>query len=113
VTRRAQDVARLRELEANGASFSRNRDFAFYSQPQNRRARNLRRYLRTLAAEVQQAARRCEVRLAPLSADGFELVIHDPDLGYRRRVRMSRAEARYIAELVGSDVGPLFRALDD
>ena len=96
-----QDLEHLRELEARGASFSRNRDFAFYSRPSHRRARELRRFLRSIAADIAQGAGRCTVSVGENNDGGVDLCIQDPTMGTRRRVRMSRAEMSYIAELLG------------
>lgn len=101
MSRSDQDLERIRELEARGASFSRNRDFAFYSQPPNMRARNLRRFLRAIAAEIEQGAGRFEVSVSVDAGDVWHLRIQDPIMGTCRRVRLSRAEAHYVAEVLG------------
>jgi hypothetical protein len=103
VSGRARDLRRLLELEASGASFSRNRDFAFYAREENRRARHLRRWLRQLAQEILQLRRGCEVWLDEVDEDRYELRMIDGAMGSRRRVPLSGDEVRYIATLLGED----------
>jgi len=52
VSGRALD--RLRDLQASGVTFSRNKNFALFEQPGNREALSLHRYLDALAEEISE-----------------------------------------------------------
>ena len=45
---------RLRDLQASGVSFSRNKNFALFEKPGNREALSLHRYLDALAEEISE-----------------------------------------------------------
>lgn len=101
MTKRDKDLERVRELEARGATFSRNRDFAFYSRPPNARARSLRRFLRSIATEIEQGAERGKVTVSSAPEDTWLIRIEDPIMGTHRRIHLSRQEATYVAEVLG------------
>lgn len=120
---RNEDVKRIRELESEGASFSRNSDYAFYQEPSNGRARRLRRFLRELAVEI--ATHRGSVTVIcdrdttsdilgdrPTTSDRhttcdrqrdgarYRLVMIAPTPGYRRTIMLDREELEYLKGLV-------------
>ena len=106
---------RLRDLQAAGVAFSRNKNFALFEEPGNREALSLHRYLDALAEEITQghghgslAVTAQEPPIGPVS-----LEIMRRDLGIKHTVHLhadelealgDRLEVRAILATYGVDV---------
>lgn len=100
MTARDEDLARLRELEAQGASFSRNREFALWEDPDNERVLALKRYLVRLADEIVRLseAGRADVAVRPVDDQVVEVVLTIPDLSARHVARLSTEQLGYLRQ---------------
>jgi hypothetical protein len=101
-------IEKLEALRQEGIALSRNRNFEFFEEPENRAALSLSRYLRALAAEIAAGAATESLRLQvrPDGA-GWSVRVERTDLSVRHVARLSAAEARWLADEGG--VGELVR----
>jgi hypothetical protein len=101
-------IERLETLRREGIELSRNRNFEFFEEAENRAALSLSRYLRALAEEIDEGARHGTLRLQ-VRADGerWSLRVERTDLSVRHVARLSCGEVRWLAEDGG--VGDLLR----
>ena len=106
---------RLRDLQAEGVSFSRNKNFALFENQANREALSLHRYLDALAEEITQGheleALAVSVETPPVGPLCLEIVRRD--LGVKHTVHLQsdelealgdRLEVREILAAYGVDV---------
>lgn len=108
-------LERLRDLQAEGVSFSRNQNFALFEQPGNREALSLHRYLDALAEEITEGHEHDALSLtveAP-SVGPVVLEITRRDLGVKHTVHLhpdeledlgARLEVRTILATYGFEV---------
>ncbi len=98
------DVARIEALARAGVTPSRNRHYALWSQPGNRRLLTLWRFVATLARELvaRQAAGELSLALEEPGEDGrWWLVMALPSLAAARRVPLTPAELGFLARQEG------------
>ena len=85
---------RLRELQAEGVSFSRNKNFALFENPTNREALSLHRYLDALAEEIQEGHDHGALGVSLVSPDHgpVRLELLRRDLGVKHAVNLQPEE---------------------
>jgi len=91
----SSDARKLEELEAAGVDFSRNRNFDFFADPDNRRARDLRRRLGAWADLIRAQHAAGDLRLRVIHEQGGRVALLElsfPSLSGRCSLRLSRAE---------------------
>ncbi len=99
-------IDRLEALRQEGIELSRNRNFDFFEEPDNRAALALSRYLRALAAEIEGGAERGTLRLQVRAiGDRWSVRVERTDLSVRHVARLTRQEVQWLADEGGiSDV---------
>jgi hypothetical protein len=96
-------IDRLKALEEAGIALSRNRHFELFSEPENKRALTLKRYLANLAAEIQEGAKQgtLALTLAPDEHGRLALGVGRSDLSVRHTAHLSPEEFDALAERDG------------
>ncbi|MEZ4265255.1 MAG: hypothetical protein R3F39_02665 [Myxococcota bacterium] len=99
-------IERLEALRQEGIALSRNRNFEFFEEPDNRAALSLSRYLRALAQEIGGGARAGTLRLQVRpDGDHWSVRVERVDLSVRHVARLTRQEVQWLADEGGiSDV---------
>ena len=85
---------RLRDLQAAGVTFSRNKNFALFEDPSNREALSLHRYLDALAEEITEGHAQGSLGLAMevQEVGPMQLEILRRDLGVKHTVHLHPEE---------------------
>jgi len=98
VSGRALD--RLRDLQASGVTFSRNKNFSLFEQPGNREALSLHRYLDALAEEISEGhgLASLAVSLETPSVGPVCLEIVRRDLGVKHSVHLQPDELEALGD---------------
>lgn len=101
-------IERLEALRQEGVELSRNRNFEFFEEPDNRAALSLSRYLRALAQEIGVGAQAGTLRLQVRAVgDRWSVRVERTDLSVRHVARLSCREVQWLCEDGG--VGELVR----
>lgn len=87
-------IERLKGLEAQGVSLSRNRHFQFFAEPENQRALELKRYLDGLVQTIREgvAARAMKAELSVDEHGRLALTLARTDLAARHVAHLSVEE---------------------
>ncbi len=96
-------IERLKALEEAGVALSRNRHFELFSQPDNKRALSLSRYLDTLAEELSEGAEAgtLTLTLAPDEHGRLALGVRRSDLSMQHTAHLSPEEFDALASRRG------------
>ncbi len=95
------------------ATYSRNRFFEMYKDPDVRRVRRRASLLRSVIRQlVRVAAEGIAVELREKDLDAFELAYHVPSLGLRRTVRADGLELAVLRFALGESAARLGLAMD-
>lgn len=96
-------IERLKALEEAGVALSRNRHFELFSQPENKRALSLSRYLDTLAEELKDGAKSgtLALTLAPDEHGRLALGVTRTDLSVQHTAHLSPEEFDALASRAG------------
>jgi hypothetical protein len=92
----------MKAIRSAGIAFSRNKHFAFFSEPENRDALRLEKYLRRLGDGIARWGSESggAIRVSPHQQDGRISVRVDVEhLSYRRTAYLKPAELRWIFEM--------------
>ncbi|MCB9727650.1 MAG: hypothetical protein H6744_10720 [Deltaproteobacteria bacterium] len=101
-------IDRLDAMRREGIELSRNRNFEFFEDPENRAALSLSKYLRALADEIAEGARQGTLRLQVRPAgQALSVRVERVDLSVRHVAQLSRREAEWLADEGG--VGELMQ----
>ena len=95
---------RLKQMVEDGLVLSRNRNFEFFQEPENREILTLHRYLDALATEIRDGERSNQLRLEVSGEAGPDRVrIHlvREDLGLTHQAHLSRPELAVLEERLG------------
>lgn len=93
-------LERLRDLQAAGVAFSRNKNFALFEQPGNREALSLHRYLDALAEEITQGHEQGSLAVTAHtpSVGPISLEIVRRDLGIKHTVHLHAEELEALGD---------------
>jgi hypothetical protein len=95
------------------ATYSRNRFFEMYKDPEVRRVRRRASLLRSVIRQLAKvAAEGVAVQLREKDVDAFELAYHVPSLGLRRTVRADALELAVLRFALGASAARLGLAMD-
>ena len=95
---------RLKQMVEDGLVLSRNRNFEFFQEPENREVLTLHRYLDALAREIRDGERKQQLRLEISGeAEPNRVRIHlvREDLGLTHQAHLSRPELAVLEERLG------------
>ena len=104
---------RLKKMVQDGLVLSRNQNFEYFQDPENRKILTLHRYLDALATEIQDGARANHLQLK-VSEDGSRdrvlIQLEREDLGLSHQAHLSPPEVAVLEERLGRPLASLVPA---
>lgn len=101
---------RLKRMVEDGLVLSRNRNFEYFQDPENRKILTLHRYLDALATEIREGERQNQLRLE-ISGDGdpgrVRIHLIREDLGLTHQAHLSQPELAVLEERLGHPLASL------